>query len=720
MDKSLIIGLLQNVAILLAFTFIYDIIWESEKAFRSRLNKILAGLIIGGIGVLLMNTPWTLSPGLVFDTRTVLLVNTGLFFGPFATLVGASVIGAYRLFMGGPGVWMGLATIISSASVGILWKLYRPSWRKSNYMIDLAIVSFIAHFCMFLSIFLVKGEESRAETFNTMTLPILTVYPLFAILVGRLLINRMNNHKVKQKLEISEVRYDSFVNRNSDMMFMKDENGRYVLVNDMFCEMVGKPREELIGKTDLEIYDKKHSGYYSDTDSKVLEKGEIVIFEELFNGKYTETTKFPINLGKDKIGVGAIIRDVTAKHKKREMQEVLLYLSRLSQIDNDLKVFMEKVHFHMKKLIQAENFYIALYDKESDKYIFPYYVDEFETVDPEESYSLHNTLTDYVRLTGKGMLINSKTEKEIAEHFPLTYEGEYSPVWLGAPLMDSSMKQVIGVVAVQDYADENAYNEDDLMLFEIFANTIGIFIDRITMLNKLKDAKESAEQADKIKTAFLANMSHEIRTPLNGIIGFSEMLMEEVQDKEQKDYSQIINTSAHRLLSTINDIMDIAKIESGQVSVVNENFNLLQTIRESYFFFKKQNLKVELKLVLPKQKSIDMLSDKIKIQQIITNLVNNAVKFTPEGYIEIGCIDEGDTVQIYVKDTGIGISDEDKERIFERFTQVESKGKRVYGGTGLGLSIVKEYVGLLGGEIWLDSEPGKGSKFSFRLKKPAI
>ena len=115
-----------------------------------------------------------------------------------------------------------------------------------------------------------------------------------------------------------------------------------------------------------------------------------------------------------------------------------------------------------------------------------------------------------------------------------------------------------------------------------------------------------------------------------------------------------------------------------------------------------------------------MLSDKIKIQQIITNLVNNAVKFTPEGYIEIGCIDEGDTVQIYVKDTDIGISDEDKERIFERFTQVESKGKRVYGGTGLGLSIVKEYVGLLGGEIWLDSEPGKGSKFSFRLKKPAI
>ena len=147
MDKSLIIGLLQNVAILLAFTLIYDIIWESEKKFRSRANKIVAGFILGGVGILLMNTPWTLSPGLVFDTRTVLLVNAGLFFGPFATIIATIVIGAYRLFMGGSGVWMGIATIITSASVGILWKMYRPAWRKSNFMNDLVIVSFLAHFC---------------------------------------------------------------------------------------------------------------------------------------------------------------------------------------------------------------------------------------------------------------------------------------------------------------------------------------------------------------------------------------------------------------------------------------------------------------------------------------------------------------------------------------------------------------------------------------------
>jgi signal transduction histidine kinase len=398
------------------------------------------------------------------------------------------------------------------------------------------------------------------------------------------------------------------------------------------------------------------------------------------------------------LGVGAIIRDVTVKHKKRELQEVLLYLSRLSLIDHEMKVFMEKIHFHMKKVIKADNFYIALYDKDNDKYSFPYYVDEYETIDDVESYSLHNSLTDFVRMTGKGMLINSQTEKEIAEQFPLESVGEYSPVWLGAPLMDSSLKEVIGVAAVQDYHNEDAYHEEDLTLFEIFANTIGIFIDRIKILNRLKEAKERAEQGDRLKTAFLANMSHEIRTPLNGIIGFSEMLTEDIENKEHKEYAQIV-------------------IESGQVSIVNENFNVLLTLRETYYFFKKQNLKIDLKLALPNNKSIDIISDKIKIQQIITNLLNNAIKFTPEGFIEIGCIDEGETVQLYVKDTGIGISEEDKERIFERFAQVESNGKRVYGGTGLGLSIVKEYVGLLGGDLWLESEEGKGSKFCFRLKK---
>lgn len=717
MGSKMFLSLLQNVAILLAFTLIYDMVWTNERVFRRHINKLFAGIVLGGVGILLMNTPWTLTEGLVFDTRTVLLVNVGLFFSPFTALVTVIVTSLYRIYMGGVGMWMGLSTIVFAAATGAVWKKFHPNWRRGDYVKDLAIVSFIAHLFMLGSVIFIFDREVRILTFNRMALPILTLYPLFSILVGRLLLNRMNHHKVKQELEISEARYNSFINRNSDMMFMKDDNHRFMVVNEMFCKYMNRTKEELIGRTDDEVFETKRAIKYTELDNKVINSGEIVVYEENFGSRVSETTKFPINLSDNRVGIGAIVRDITAKYKQRELQEVLLYLSRLSMLDSDLSIFIEKIHFHMKRVIKSDNFYIALYDRDEQKYSFPYYVDEFDTVEANEKLDLTNSLTEYVRIMGKGMLVNSETEDEIRKSYPLEEHGEYSPVWMGAPLMDSALKEVIGVAAVQDYHNENAYNEEDLMLFEIFTNTIGIFIERITNINRLKRAKEQAERSDKFKTVFLANMSHEIRTPLNGIIGFSEILSDDIQPAEVKEYAAIINSSAHRLLSTINDVMDLAKIESGQITVIKEAFDVTNVLKEIYYFFKKQNISLDLKLSVDRGRVIIVNTDKIKLQQIIINLVNNAIKFTNEGYIEIGCTDDKHSVHIFVKDTGIGISKEDQERIFERFTQIESNGKRVYGGSGLGLSIVKEFTSVLGIKIWLESEPGAGSQFNLRITK---
>ena len=178
----------------------------------------------------------------------------------------------------------------------------------------------------------------------------------------------------------------------------------------------------------------------------------------------------------------------------------------------------------------------------------------------------------------------------------------------------------------------------------------------------------------------------------------------------------IINSSAHRLLSTINDVMDIAKIESGQLNIVKERFDVIPMLADVYSFFKKQPLKIDLHLSTPQESTRLLYSDKLKIQQILINLVNNAIKFTNKGYVELGYINEEDSVLMYVKDTGIGISLEDQNRIFERFTQVDGANKRVYEGTGLGLSIVREFAHILDGEVWVESEPGKGSLFNVRFK----
>lgn len=718
MSNSLLTGLLQNVAFLLAFTLIYDVIWMSESVFRKKRNRVFAGIIVGFISVLLMVTPWKLADGLIFDTRSVLLLNAGLFFGSLTTVVATIISALYRVYLGGSGMWMGIAVIITSAASGLLWKRFKPGWRKGHYMRDLIIVSVIAHAIMLLSVFLVLGEENRMVTFKRMAIPILTVYPIFSVLVGRMLINRMNNHKVKRELEESEARYESFINQNSDMMFMKDENLNYVVANQKYCTELNKSKEELVGMNDSQIFNPEMAKNYESYDKEVLKKMEIISFEEVYNDKVTETVKFPISLSKERIGVGAIIRDVTVKYKKRELQDVLLYLSRLSLEDHDLRSFLEKVHFHMKRLIRADNFYIALYHKRENKYNFPYYIDEYDNIESSELESLENSLTDFIRVYGKGMLINKESEKEIRAIYPLKYYGEYSPVWMGAPLLDSTHKEVIGVAAVQDYHNEQTYNEEDLVLFEIFANYIGTFIEKLTNFNKLKEAKEQAEQSDRLKTAFLANMSHELRTPLNGIIGFSDILhsdLAETELVELKEYAAIINSSATRLLYTINDVMDMAKLEAGQMNIYNESFDLISTMKEIHTFFSKQPNPIEIKLTIPDLDIRLFNSDRLKIQQIIINLVNNAIKFTHTGYVELGFKEEPGSLVFFVKDTGIGISDENKSKIFERFTQVEGNKNRVYGGTGLGLSIVKEFVSLLGGEIWLESQVDVGSVFSFRL-----
>jgi PAS domain S-box-containing protein len=240
--------------------------------------------------------------------------------------------------------------------------------------------------------------------------------------------------------------------------------------------------------------------------------------------------------------------------------------------------------------------------------------------------------------------------------------------------------------------------------------------------DQLFKAKVKAEESDRLKTAFLQNMSHEIRTPMNAIMGFSELLVRNYNDKSKLEhFSKIINQRCSDLLVIIDDILDIAKIESGQLTVNNENCNLNALFAELKLFFEehqtrlgKQHIKFTLQANCDKKKLI-IETDKIKLKQILINLIGNAFKYTDHGQIDGGCKLDNNNIIFYVSDTGIGIAQEKQQMIFERFTQIEPIPNRLFGGTGLGLSIVKGLVELLKGKIWLDSKLGKGTTFYFSL-----
>ena len=241
---------------------------------------------------------------------------------------------------------------------------------------------------------------------------------------------------------------------------------------------------------------------------------------------------------------------------------------------------------------------------------------------------------------------------------------------------------------------------------------------------ELKLAKEKAEESDKLKTAFLANMSHEIRTPMNAILGFSYLLTDSDSSEDaKKEYVKIINSNGEMLMNLINDILDISLIESGQFKIKSRPIEIKSLLNELKCFFdqeKEKFRKNHIKIVADFDKHFDEVvikTDNVRLRQIISNLLSNAIKFTEEGKVEFGCrlSDEKELI-FFVRDTGVGIDPKNHQAIFDRFSKFSlTDDSKLFSGTGLGLAICSELVERLGGKIWLDSFPGKGSTFYFTL-----
>jgi PAS domain S-box-containing protein len=237
--------------------------------------------------------------------------------------------------------------------------------------------------------------------------------------------------------------------------------------------------------------------------------------------------------------------------------------------------------------------------------------------------------------------------------------------------------------------------------------------------SELVAAKEKAEESDRLKSAFLANISHEIRTPMNGILGFSELLKDaNLSGDEQQEYIDLIHQSGERMLSIINDLIDISRIDANEVMLNIGESNLNKLLHDLCFFFTPEAEKLGLKLNcskgLPDSECV-METDAKKLEQVLTNLVQNALKFTNEGHIDIGYTKKESMLEFFVADTGIGIPEEMRKGVFDRFRQVDNSITRPHEGVGLGLSISKGFVEMLGGTIWVEPADGGGSRFLFTL-----
>ena len=386
--------------------------------------------------------------------------------------------------------------------------------------------------------------------------------------------------------------------------------------------------------------------------------------------------------------------------------------------DLDLKGVLNALYEQISHMLDIDSFYVALYDASSGMIEFPLLVGEEGTVelDPRPIDQVPG-ITGYVIDSQRSLhLADLRALPEDAPFDIVVVDEDPTNAYIGIPLM--SRDEVIGVLSVQSRRP-NAYSEEDLRLLETVATQASTAIENARAYERLAQTAEELREIDRFKTQFLANMSHELRTPLNSIIGFSRVMLKGIDgpltDLQSSDL-QSIHSSGQHLLSLINSILDMSKIEAGKMELAIEETDL-QPVLEAVIDTTKALIKdrsVELHTVVPESLPA-VWADAQRVRQVLLNLMSNAAKFTDEGRITLSAEVGPEFVTMSVADTGIGIDPEAQNRLFIPFQQVDGSTTRRAGGTGLGLAISRSFVELQGGEIWVESEPGKGSTFSFTL-----
>jgi PAS domain S-box-containing protein len=516
---------------------------------------------------------------------------------------------------------------------------------------------------------------------------------------------------------------EHLIDSTPEAIAMTDIPGTVTLVNKEFIDLFGYSSEEAIGKNidDLIVPDELRNEAL-DIESQAY-KHEKVIKQTVRRDKTGNRIQVTlvatsIIVNSETVSFLGIYRDIGTERKNQLLQEILYNISSEALKQMDIKEIYPTIVHELSKIWDTNNFFIALYDKTSDTLSLPFFADEKDNF---QEIPTKKTITGYVIKTNKSVLLREADLRLLEESGDIDLIGTDCKVWMGVPLKVEN--NIIGVMCLQDYNDENKFSQDDLYVLDFIANQIAIAIQRRIMLDNLVIARQKAEEAAQSKQIFMSTMSHEIRTPLNEVIGITNLLLQGNPRDDQMDYIKTLRFSGNHLLTLVNDVLDYNKMESGKIVFEQVQFNLndfLDEIMRSYSFRSKAkhlNFEIRKEGTLP----VEVIGDQIRLNQILSNLLSNALKFTNQGGItvvirELERIDNLSKMEFTVSDTGIGIPEDKHSTIFESFTQASADTTRNYGGSGLGLAICKKLIELQGGTINLESEPGKGSRFTFVLK----
>ncbi len=479
------------------------------------------------------------------------------------------------------------------------------------------------------------------------------------------------------------------LNATPALIIVKDKEGRIILANEAVCKMYDCTLDQILNKRNDEVHKNKvETDRYNAIDRQVIKTRKEIHLEESLtttSGEllWFDTVKIPLVQPDGGVHVLCISTDIT--QRKIAEQKLRLNEIRMKEAERMARFGNWEFDVVSQNITWSDEVYrlFGLTPSENG----PTYTDYLSCIHPDD---LDKVMTNIECALIKG-------ESFEMDHRVLNEDGKIKSIHaLCKPLSDEKGN-----------------------IIKLFGTVLEV-TDRKKVEMEMLSAKQQAEESARVKESFLANVSHEIRTPINGILGMARLLQKTKLDSRQRSYLDILRITADNLLTIVNDILDIAKIESGKLNIEKIAFKLedVADVALQTQMYKAEEKDLGLHFYLPPKPFPLLIGDPHRLNQILLNLLNNAIKFTEHGKVEMYCTvieetQEDFTVEFSVRDTGIGIPADKVNKIFESFTQAFADTTRKYGGSGLGLAISKSLVEMQGGRIWVNSEPGKGSDFRF-------
>lgn len=854
-------GIISNAALLLALWVVYEATFLSVNV-STGLKKVLVGIVIGLICVALMLNPWELSPGIFFDTHSILLGITGLFFGLVPTLIAMSVAAIFRLYQGGAGVWMGVSVIITSSLLGLLWNSRHEKLKGVFGKLDLYVFGLTVHVTMLLCTFLLPPELVM-NTLGKIFLPVLLTYPLVTVLLGNMLnyqidrkrsqeslleseelfktvfeqsavgmaqvdpdfiIRKVNarfcrivgssaeelagkdmrkmfltagpdagdgsmgqllegnpgscdterqylrkdgqhvwihlymsavrredgslkyaiavitditeRRAAKESLEESEERFKLFMDNFPGYAYIKDETGRHLFCNRKLEERLGSSCEDLVGKSNEDVFPADTARHFSLNDQLVLQNRDTLVTEEQLlgdNGTETFLTyKFAINRKQGLPYLGGISLDIT--DRKQAAETLKIYNQRLSilhRIDKGIisahssEEIANTVLQCLRRMIGCSNVHLMLFEKDvSEASVFASNGD-VGTVFYEDARFIVQVNRQLSELHS-GYVLSFHEVSEFESLFSPASGSISSGTFLmaiTAPLLLEG--ELIGTLGLLS-SEPGFFNDEHLEIVQEVANQLAIAIQQARLNEQIGrhscDLEESVKQrtaqleaANKELEAFAYSVSHDLRSPLRAIDGFSRIIVEDYAERLDEEGNRLLNVvrdNAQKMDKLITDLLSLSRVSRNEMNLTKVDMSAMAG--SVYRELASPEVKARFNVDIGPMPQV--YADPVLMRQVWSNLVSNAIKYTlprDEPFISMGGYRENGKNVYYVKDTGVGFDPKYEHKLFGLFQRLHTE--KEFEGTGVGLAILQRIVHRHGGSVWAEGAVNEGATFYFSL-----